>query len=480
MGHWSFRAGFVGRCALPGALLLACTDAPEGGGTAPDAEAPAPAPVPVVAPAEAAAAPSAPSHELHVQVDGRGFPEHVVALTWDDGPDRGTRALAEYLHKERVSATFFVVGSWVAGVSSDPGTGTGVFASGAEPLPLLGDLVALGHRIGNHTENHALLWGAPAGMVRLQLAVNQRRIDPFLESELALFRAPGGAWNGDDAAAVDDDPALAGLIGPVRWDVDRKDWEASLWCSSTRPSRECEPAAPGGRLRVRPQVVAARYLDSIESARRGIVLLHDRVGHVGSRFALDVAQALVPALRARGYVFAAPVLAFSPLRARFPRTDADRAAFDAGQLDGFGFADIDGDGRADLCARGPAGTACARSEHGTEEASLRPEAHFAAMAPLGDGKTWSAEGDVATGIAFGDLNGDGRTDRCEAVDGAIHCALSTGRGFTAPTIWVAAAAVPELLEAPRSATLHLADVNGDGRADLCVVSRSGVRCGMAP
>ena len=446
---------------------------------APDLGAPASAvPAPVEAPLEAPPAP----HAVRTQLDGRAFPAHVVALTWDDGPDIGTRALAEYLRKERVSATFFVVGEWVSGVSSDPGAGTGVFASGAAPLPLLGDLVALGHRLGNHTENHTLLWGVPSAMVRAQLAHNQRRIDPFLENELALFRAPGGAWNGDDTDALAAEPALAELMGPVRWDVDRKDWEASLWCSSERPARECEPAAPGRQLRVRPQVVAARYVEAVEAAGRGIVLLHDRVGHVGSRFALDVAQALVPALRARGYVFAAPILAFSPLRARFPHTDLDRAAFDDGSFAGFGFADIDGDGRADLCARTAAGPTCARSLRGTAETTLRPEAHFGAMAPLAQARGpqfASPAGDGA--VAFGDLNGDGRTDRCEVLDGEVHCALSMGRGFTASTVWVAAAAAPELVGvATRAATLHLADVNGDGRADVCIVSRAGVRCGMAP
>ncbi len=550
-----------------------------------------------------------PRRDLRAQIDGRGFPDHVLALTWDDGPDAGTRALAEYLRRERVSGTFFVVGAWVPGVSSDPGAGAGVFATGADFVPVLGDLVRLGHRLGNHTENHALLWGASDAVVRAQLEANQRRLDPFLESEVALFRAPGGAWNPSVADVAGQDPDLDGLVGPVRWDVDRKDWEASLDCVSPRPQRDCEGAGPGGHLRVRPQVVAARYLDSIESARRGIVLLHDRVGHVGSRFALEVAQALVPQLRARGYVFAAPILHFSPLLARFPQAEADRAALELGRLDAFALGDVDGDGRADLCARDAGEIVCARSERGMADTRGRPEARFGPLSVVassahgelhladvdgdlradactrgpggeivcalasrgevrtdalvgkgpvrfadldgdgradacassprglscarsrghgfeaarpwvvadpawskaviladvdGDGRAdacgpsaagiacatssgasfghlrvWAATGDVASvgELLLGDLNGDGRADVCTVAAGAVACALSTGRGFTAATTWAPAVDLPELAAA---GALRLADVNGDGRADLCAPSRAGVRCGMSP
>ena len=34
---------------------------------------------------------------VRAQRDGRGFPEGVLALTWDDGPDVNTLALGEYL-----------------------------------------------------------------------------------------------------------------------------------------------------------------------------------------------------------------------------------------------------------------------------------------------------------------------------------------------------------------------------------------------
>jgi peptidoglycan/xylan/chitin deacetylase (PgdA/CDA1 family) len=262
-------------------------------------------PVPSVPPV-----PSAPP----AQLDGRSFPDKTIALTWDDGPDVNTLALARYLAREKVSATFFVVREWIEGVSDSPGSGRGVFETGYRHLPILGDLVALGHRVANHTLNHALLDTPAPGLVAYQLGENQRFLDPFITGGLALFRAPGGAWSAASASAQEADPSLRRLVGPVRWDVDEKDWEGSLHCSSSRPAVECEPAAPGGALRVKPSVMANRYVAAIEAAGHGIVLLHDRVGHVGSDYALRLAETMIPELEARGFVFAAPVLSRPPIR----------------------------------------------------------------------------------------------------------------------------------------------------------------------
>ncbi len=311
------------------------------------------------------------------RIDGRAFPDHVLALTWDDGPDQSTLRLASYLASHRISATFFVVDEWAGDLSEEPGRGAHEFETGYRFIPVLGDLVALGHRLGNHTANHVLLASAKASVVDFELRENQKNIDPFLTNELRVFRSPGGAWDDDAGVVVDSDPALGGLVGPVRWDIDRKDWEASLYCRSDRPAVECEPAAPGHRSRVRAEVTARRYLDSIAKTGRGIVLFHDRVGDVGSDYALRVARHVIPDLEARGYVFAPPVLAFSPFRPRLgdPLTADWVASLDPSTMT---FTDVDGDGRADLCGRGTGGFGCARSvERPGTSADGRPETVFA-------------------------------------------------------------------------------------------------------
>ena len=344
---------------------------------------------------------------MRLQLDGRAFPDKVLALTWDDGPDAHTFELAQYLHGQSVSATFFVVADWVDGLSSDPGAGSGVFETGYAHLPVLADLVALGHRLGNHTLNHVLLGDADAATVAYQLRENQARLEPFLTNELRIFRAPGGAWSAEASGAVDADPVARRLVGPIRWDVDGKDWEGSLYCRSARPLVECERAAPGHTARVKPAVMARRYLAAIEAAGHGVVLLHDRVGHVGSRYALDVAEILVPALKARGYVFAAPVLRFSPLAARPGVTLADLATFpgpDAVQL-----GDLNGDGRPDACTRTREGIACALSTG----RGLTPPT------------TW-LRADEIDGATFRllDVNGDGRADLCVPGPVGVRCGLA--------------------------------------------------------
>ncbi|MEO8877566.1 MAG: polysaccharide deacetylase family protein, partial [Polyangiaceae bacterium] len=76
-----------------------------------------------------------PLRDLRSQLDGRGFPDRVIALTFDDGPDAHTLELAEYLSREKISATFFVVDAWIDDLSADPGKGSDVFASGVDSFP---------------------------------------------------------------------------------------------------------------------------------------------------------------------------------------------------------------------------------------------------------------------------------------------------------------------------------------------------------
>lgn len=469
--------------------------------------APAPAEPPVAT--AIAEPPRAPA--IRAQLDGRGFPDKVLALTWDDGPDTGTFELAQYLHRQNVSATFFVVGAWIDDLSADPGAGTGVFQTGHEPLPVLADLVELGHRLGNHTRNHVLLDEVDAATVAAQLADNQAVLDRLITNEWRIFRTPGGAWSAEASGAVDTDPRTRPLVGPIRWDIDGKDWEKSLYCRSSQPATECEPAAPGRAARVKPSVVARRYLSAIASAGRGVVLFHDRVGHVGSRYALDVARLVIPELKARGYVFAAPVLAFSPLAPRAARGRSDLAA-GAPLLLG----DIDGDGRADACEHAESRVSCAIATSITEGPSAQ------SRAALGPVTTWesAAAGSFARGssarladvdgdgradlcthraeavscvlsrsgafggrerfsgaagggrISFGDVDGDGKDDVCARAEGGVSCARSLGNGLDRARLWIGDPTLGDALVA-------LADVDGDGRADLCARSPEGLTCAVS-
>jgi peptidoglycan/xylan/chitin deacetylase (PgdA/CDA1 family) len=473
------------------------------------------APHPVISAATAigtTTAASTPPRDLRSQLNGQAFPDGVIALTFDDGPDAHTLELAEYLSREKISATFFVVDAWIDDLSADPGKGDDVFASGALSFPVLGDMVALGHRVANHTENHVSLWGASSDVVRAQLLDEQRTIDPYIQNELQLFRVPGGAWNADSATSVATDPDLAQLVGPVRWDIDRKDWEGSLTCHSQHPALECEAAAPGGALRVKPRVIASRYLESIEAARHGIILMHTRVGHVGSRYANDIAEDLIPQLKSRGFVFAAPVIHFSAPRLRFPAAPEDTAVFDPENATAIALGDLDEDGRADLCASEGAHVVCAISEaHASENGPPLTMFGHARVAPIdargglyladvnGDHRadlctrtahgiscalasvdgdfsnatSWSADFADATTLRFGDLDGDGKSDVCAARDGAIWCARSNGHGFEHARAWMRGPAETWL------ATFAIGDIDGNGTADICGRSQTGISCALS-
>src|SRR5579884_1040359 len=64
----------------------------------------------------------------------------TIGLTFDDGPSQGTLELLDYLHKEKVWATFFQCGMNVRRWPQ-----------------IAGQVAAAGHQLGNHTYSHPKL-----------------------------------------------------------------------------------------------------------------------------------------------------------------------------------------------------------------------------------------------------------------------------------------------------------------------------------
>ena len=134
-------------------------------------------------------------------------------------------------------------------------------------------------------------------------------------------------------------------------------------------------------------------------------------------------------------------------------------------------ADIDGDGKGDLCARDSQGIVCELSTGAGFGAAVR-------------GPDWSDTGgwtgiQYYSTIQFADVNGDGKADVCARGAAGIQCALSNGTGF--PTVvtgpaWSDAAG----WDKPQYyGTIQFADVNGDGKADVCGRSSVGVACALS-
>jgi MYXO-CTERM domain-containing protein len=132
------------------------------------------------------------------------------------------------------------------------------------------------------------------------------------------------------------------------------------------------------------------------------------------------------------------------------------------------FPDVNGDGKADVCARGAAGITCALST-GSGFGAL-----FTGPA-WSDAAGWNVPAEYAT-IVFLDLNGDGSADVCGRSTTGVLCALSTGSGFGTPFAGPAWTDAGGWNQAHYYGTIGAGDVNGDGLDDLCARGAAGVSC----
>ena len=135
---------------------------------------------------------------------------NYVALTFDDGPRRGTTTrLLDGLRERGANATFFLVGERLAG---------------NEDLVLR--MQAEGHQVGTHTWSHIRLDGtAPAAQLR-DIQAAQNAVCKLLDTDSCWLRPPYGLI----------DPAVrTGVTVPmVHWSVDPRDCTARRHHSAAR------------------------------------------------------------------------------------------------------------------------------------------------------------------------------------------------------------------------------------------------------
>jgi peptidoglycan/xylan/chitin deacetylase (PgdA/CDA1 family) len=100
--------------------------------------------------------------------------DSIIALTFDDGPTpRYTDSILSVLERERVRATFYVLG---ADLQRNPELGRRI--------------VAGGHVLGNHTWSHERMIGRSLSMVRREVEDTDRQIRLAGERGPIYFRAP--------------------------------------------------------------------------------------------------------------------------------------------------------------------------------------------------------------------------------------------------------------------------------------------------
>ncbi len=143
-----------------------------------------------------------------------------LALTFDDGPDRDfTPRVLDTLKRHNAHATFFVLGSHVAGKEE-----------------LLRRMQAEGHEIGNHS------WGHPY-FTRISPEQRQAEIQSTQDAVIRagapapqLFRPPYGDMNEAMAAEIP--------LAIIRWNIDPEDWHPRK--KQFVPDHLAAYARPGG------------------------------------------------------------------------------------------------------------------------------------------------------------------------------------------------------------------------------------------
>lgn len=132
--------------------------------------------------------------------------------------------------------------------------------------------------------------------------------------------------------------------------------------------------------------------------------------------------------------------------------------------------DIDGDARADVCARREDGIACWRaSETGFGTAIAGPA--------WSDANGWDRVEYWST-IRMVDVDGDRKTDLCARTAAGLVCHLSTGDGWSAPIVGPVWSDESGWWDYANYSTIRFGDLDGDGDQDVCARANAGIRCAM--
>jgi peptidoglycan/xylan/chitin deacetylase (PgdA/CDA1 family)/spore germination protein YaaH len=188
----------------------------------------------------------------------------LVALTFDDGPDRRwTPKLLDILKEKKAPATFFVIGK---NMSNAP--------------DIVAREVREGHEVGNHTWTHPNIGETPAGQTAVELSATQRLFETITGRSMRLFRPP---YFGDAEPSTPNEVAplldgqKQGYIA-VGLRIDPDDWK--------KPE---------------PKHIIDTTLDRLDDTVRAgqVVLLHDSGGDRSRT--VEALPGLIDALRAHGY-----------------------------------------------------------------------------------------------------------------------------------------------------------------------------------
>jgi peptidoglycan/xylan/chitin deacetylase (PgdA/CDA1 family) len=186
----------------------------------------------------------------------------VVALTSDAGANSaGLPKILSALAAKGVTGTFFLTGNWAA---TNPGG--------------VGQIVAAGHRVANHSMTHPGFTSLSDELIGQQIRRAEQAISAAGADPRPFFRFPYGDRDARTIAAVND----LGYVA-VRWTVDTLGWKGTS----------------GG---IGTQTVTARVLAGLQPGE--IVLMH--IGSTpddGSTLDADALPQVIDGISAAGYRF---------------------------------------------------------------------------------------------------------------------------------------------------------------------------------
>ena len=205
-----------------------------------------------------------------------GYKKGLLALTFDDGPDRVyTPEILAVLKQLGVKATFFLIGENV------------------ERFPeITRDIVRDGDEIGSHTFTHPNMAAVSRRRALLELNTTERALQSVTGRSTILFRFPYDA-DAEPTSAEEARPiVLADSLGyvTVGEEIDPQDWDLYKTDSA------------GGRQRRTSGDLVATVLAQVRSNPRSNVILLHSAGGDRSQTVLAL-QKLVPLLQAEGYTF---------------------------------------------------------------------------------------------------------------------------------------------------------------------------------
>jgi len=185
-------------------------------------------------------------HQINTQ-------DKVVALTFDDGPnDRYTTKFLKILEKEKIKATFFLVGKKI---NKSPGV--------AKKIKLAG------HEIGNHSYAHLDYTKLPPTKIEDDITKSQIVFYKKLGILPLIFRPPYGRLRKRDHTTVS-----KYFLKVVNWSLDTRDWE---------------PTTTNG-------IVKDRILTYLKPG--SIIICHDNNKH-----SLETLPDIIREVKKRGYRF---------------------------------------------------------------------------------------------------------------------------------------------------------------------------------